>query len=176
MKFNRLIFFASVISLSAVQSNQTIYPFDGVDEFIIREMKLSSLKKLHPQLEIRKYWDERMFPGLVGHGRRVVHFDSLGLVFSFTKARRYMPYTLVDVLIDSTFKGTTIDGVGIGSSYQEVIKSFGRMRILGEGNASFLFYIASRENRASGVGSITFTCFNSLADTNDFVVQRILIE
>jgi hypothetical protein len=171
------VFFAMLLifNVQEKQGNDTIYPFVGVGEFRLNETNLSEVKKSNPNAEISKYW-ESWGPLGIGESVKMVVLEDRGLVLFFRKKNRSGKFYLSSIRMCQGFKGETLEGVKIGSNYQDVVKEFGECRILSvsePGISYYMLYYSNFKEKQGSLGNLTFYCFNLKANTSNFVVEKI---
>jgi hypothetical protein len=173
------VFFAMLLFLNTQEKldNDTIYPFVGVGEFRLDKTTFQETKKSNPNAQISKY---RYFYGFfwLGETVKMVILEDRGLVLFFKKKNRRGKYYLSSIRMCQGFKGETLGGVKIGSSYLDVAKEFGEDRILAVSVNGSLYYSISYSNfkgKQGYRGDLFFYCFDKNVGNSNFVVERIEI-
>ena len=168
-----LILLANSFFVTAQQSGDTLrISRQGVGDIKIDITTLNDLKKKFPKCKVERFRQPIGFFWFSTAARTMVP-ENLGVTFFLERNKWFGPFYVETILMDSTFKGKTATGVGIGSTYSEITSEFGEERIL------MLHSINSESSSLSydkGPGSITFKCNNMRADTNSFRVDWIYID
>lgn len=173
----RLLFLGLLVFMSGYsQGNETI-PLFGFDKFAIGKTSLKEVVEIYPTSKIRKYWEKRTFPELFGWYVKVVDIAESGIRIDMRKDRRFGKYLIDVIYMSEEFKGKTEDGIGIGSNYQQIIKSFGPKPIKGYDSkrSSVTYYNTGVDPRIKGMLYVAFCCTNHNADENTFRVDYIVI-
>jgi hypothetical protein len=169
------VFYMAMIMCLNTQEKQgkdTIYPFVGVGNFRLNKTTLFKVKKSNPNAEISKYWEDEGCLFSVSSVKKVV-LDDKGLVLFYRRKRLFRRYFLDEIRMCQEFKGKTIGGVGIGSSYYDIIKEFGESKIFGYHVDDSWYYGVAYEDYKSEGWVIHFYCYKYNADKSDFIVERI---
>lgn len=160
---------ASIAVAQQSNGNLTISP-EGVGDIKIYKTTLSDLKEKYPECKIERYRESLEFGFSIAG--RAVSPENLGIHFFLERKKWFGPFYVRVISIDSTFKGKTATGVGIGSTYSEITAEFGENKIIrlqsSDHEISRLYYDKSP-------ASITFNCNNIKANINSFKVDWIYI-
>jgi hypothetical protein len=153
-----------------------IIPFVGIGSLELFQTTFKQVEKLYGKEGYKKYWSHGEI--FIGNYVKVLSYSSLGISVYFsrhtkTRQKRFGDYFLQSILLDENFKGKIKGGVGIGSSYREIVNSLGENKIRVYNGSMQLFYSESNEKSSNGISSITFTCFDAKADTLTFKVDKI---
>jgi hypothetical protein len=157
-------------STDSINSQTEIFSSEGIGEIKIYKTTLSDFKKKYPECKVERYREK------IGYGfstsARAVYIENRGIYYFFERKKWFGDFYVRAISIDSTFKGKTSTGVGIGSTYNEIVAEFGKNDIKGLQSGgekvSFLYYDKSP-------ASITFRCRSIKADTISFKVDEIYI-
>jgi len=164
-------------------STGIIIPFEGVDKIKVNESEIKDIKRNYKNIKIKKYWEPwgngPILPFFfIGHYKKKVTVKEKekekGLTFYLEKKKhRFQKRTVFSIVVDSTSTYKTKEGIGIGSSYKDIISVFGKTTLSSgstlRGTVAHLYFRDSNKN-----SSMLFTHFGAI-DTNNFTVQEIVI-
>ena len=101
-----------------------IIPLKGINDIVIDKSSFEDVKKEFGKKKIKKKWSRTELE-IFGHFDYSIKYDQIGTFSSISIPGR-SKHVVNFVEIDSTCKCKTKKGLGIGSSYQDVIKELGK--------------------------------------------------
>ena len=104
--------------------NCTIVPLKGINNIVVGESSFEDVKKEFGKKKKQKRW-RRTELELFGHFDYSIKYDQIATFLSISIPERNK-HIINRITIDSTCKCKTKNGLGIGSSYQDVIKQLGK--------------------------------------------------
>ena len=101
----------------------TIVSLKGINNIVVGQSSFEDIKKEFGKKRKRAKWGSTELD-IFGYFDYYVKYDQIGTFISLAGIRRSR-HIINNIIIDSTCKCKTKNGLGIGSSYQDVIKEFG---------------------------------------------------
>lgn len=174
------LFFSCSTTSKINGSDGIINRFEGVDNIKIGTSGVKEIKETYGNVKVEKYWESwgggSIFPFFfIGSYKKKIEIKEVGLTFYLTKKRhRLQKRTVFSIVVDSTSRYKTSNGIGIGSSYQDIKKEFGETKYSKgstlRGSITSLVYRTSNDYRI-----MNFINFGYV-DSINFEVQEIVIE
>ena len=121
-----LLFFVVLCFCGFTQDSDKciIVPLKGINNIIVGESSFEDVKKEFGKKKKRKKWGRTELE-LFGHFDYFMKYDQIGTFSSLSIPER-SKHIINEIAIDSTCKCKTKNGLGIGSSYQEIVKELGK--------------------------------------------------
>ena len=119
-----LLFFVVLCFCGFTQDSDKciIVPFKGINNIVVGESSFEDVKKEFGEKKKRRKWSRAELK-LFGIFEYFMKYDQIGTFSSIGSARKN---TINEIIIDSTCKCRTKNGLGIGSYYQEIVKELGK--------------------------------------------------
>lgn len=125
MKSIILMFLLSSLSAYIVNPKEcVIIPNKGVNSIVVDSSTFNDVKKEFGDIKKRKYWVKSQELELFGRFVHYLEYESIG-VFSTSINFRSKPI-ISKIHLTSQCQCKTKNGIGIGSSYNDIINEFGK--------------------------------------------------
>jgi hypothetical protein len=150
-----------------------IKPFLGLNEIVIGESTLRDVEVFFGIGERKKEWRKGYELDFIGRYNRHLNYPQLGIDFSAFSLHRRFSKKIRVITLSSKCNCKTKEGVGIGSSYYDVIKLLGAKKLTTE------MKINNKENKTvltyfNGNNTMWFYSYG-VKDTTNFIVDEIVM-
>jgi hypothetical protein len=158
--------------------NYKLIPSSGIDNICIGVSNSKDIVRYIGQTKIKRKWRSNTYPLLLGEIIHEIKYPNLGLTFIVSGYKgRFSKKTLKYIIIDSTSNIKTSNGIGVGSSYFEIINEFGVTKFShGPSSCTDMSYDMSYTTIEGKEQSLSIRFWqDKITDTLNFKVSKIVL-